>query len=180
MEVTFTSDPGFVDTDIIRIDDVSGTSGINNMTYYVDKISATLYNLYTDIGLTTPVVGPDFGGYTGGGYAWLDSSTIQIPTPATPGHMEPPILPDMTYTDGSRTWFTINGQRLNPQHLRFSTSASFTGSISGTTLTVTAIASGLINIGQEIFELYHDLITFGTAAMYIEEDEEDIVRSNTG
>ena len=151
MEVTFTSDPGFVDTDIIRIDDVSGTTGINNMTYYVDKISATLYNLYTDIGLTTPVVGPDFGGYTGGGYAWLDSSTIQIPTPATPGHMEPPILPDMTYTDGSRTWFTINGQRLNPQHLRFSTSASFTGSISGTTLTVTAIASGLLNIGQEIF-----------------------------
>ncbi len=31
------------------------------------------------------------------------------------------------------------------------------------------------NFQQEIFELYHDLITFGTAAMYIEEDEEDIV-----
>ena len=30
------------------------------------------------------------------------------------------------------------------------------------------------NFQQEIFELYHDLITFGTAAMYIEEDEEDI------
>ena len=29
------------------------------------------------------------------------------------------------------------------------------------------------NFQQEIFELYHDLITFGTAAMFIEEDDED-------
>ena len=28
------------------------------------------------------------------------------------------------------------------------------------------------NFQQEIFELYHDLITFGTAAMFIEEDDE--------
>jgi hypothetical protein len=35
------------------------------------------------------------------------------------------------------------------------------------------------NFQQEIFELYHDLITFGTAAMFIEEDAEDIVRFST-
>jgi hypothetical protein len=35
------------------------------------------------------------------------------------------------------------------------------------------------NFQQEIFELYHDLITFGTAAMYIEEDAEDLVRFST-
>ena len=35
------------------------------------------------------------------------------------------------------------------------------------------------NFQQEIFELYHDLITFGTAAMFIEEDEEDVVRFST-
>jgi len=35
------------------------------------------------------------------------------------------------------------------------------------------------NFQQEIFELYHDLITFGTAAMFIEDDEEDIVRFST-
>ena len=35
------------------------------------------------------------------------------------------------------------------------------------------------NFQQEIFELYHDLITFGTAAMFIEEDEEDIVKFST-
>jgi len=35
------------------------------------------------------------------------------------------------------------------------------------------------NFQQEIFELYHDLITFGTSAMYIEEDPDDIVRFST-
>ena len=35
------------------------------------------------------------------------------------------------------------------------------------------------NFQQEIFELYHDLITFGTAAMFIEEDPDDIVRFST-
>ena len=32
------------------------------------------------------------------------------------------------------------------------------------------------NFQQEIFELYHDLITFGTAAMFIEEDDDDIIK----
>ena len=35
------------------------------------------------------------------------------------------------------------------------------------------------NFQQEIFELYHDLITFGTAAMFIEEDEEDTLKFST-
>ena len=35
------------------------------------------------------------------------------------------------------------------------------------------------NFQQEIFELYHDLITFGTAAMFIEEDDEDILKFST-
>ena len=35
------------------------------------------------------------------------------------------------------------------------------------------------NFQQEIFELYHDLITFGTAAMFIEEDDEDHLKFST-
>jgi len=35
------------------------------------------------------------------------------------------------------------------------------------------------NFQQEIFDLYHDLITFGTAAMFIEEDDEDIIKFST-
>ena len=35
------------------------------------------------------------------------------------------------------------------------------------------------NFQQEIFELYHDLITFGTAAMFIEEDNDDLVKFST-
>ena len=35
------------------------------------------------------------------------------------------------------------------------------------------------NFQQEIFELYHDLITFGTAAMHIQEDNEDVLKFST-
>jgi hypothetical protein len=35
------------------------------------------------------------------------------------------------------------------------------------------------NFQQEIFELYHDLITFGTACMFIEEDDDDIIKFST-
>tara|TARA_B100000029_G_scaffold429564_1_gene440023 strand:- start:1117 stop:2745 length:1629 start_codon:yes stop_codon:yes gene_type:complete len=35
------------------------------------------------------------------------------------------------------------------------------------------------NFQQEIFELYHDLITFGTAAMFIEEDNDDLIKFST-
>ncbi len=35
------------------------------------------------------------------------------------------------------------------------------------------------NFQQEIFELYHDLITFGTAAMFIEEDDDEIIKFST-
>ena len=35
------------------------------------------------------------------------------------------------------------------------------------------------NFQQEIFELYHDLITFGTAAMFIEEDQDDLLKFST-
>ena len=35
------------------------------------------------------------------------------------------------------------------------------------------------NFQQEIFELYHDLITFGTAAMFIEEDDDDVLKFST-
>ena len=35
------------------------------------------------------------------------------------------------------------------------------------------------NFQQEIFELYHDLITFGTASMFIQEDDEDLLKFST-
>jgi hypothetical protein len=41
------------------------------------------------------------------------------------------------------------------------------------------VAFNRSNFQQEIFELYHDLITFGTAAMFVEEDDEDILKFST-
>ena len=41
------------------------------------------------------------------------------------------------------------------------------------------VAFNRSNFQQEIFELYHDLISFGTAAMFIEEDQEDLIKFST-
>ena len=38
------------------------------------------------------------------------------------------------------------------------------------------LAFGRSNFQQEVFEVYHDLICFGTACLMVEEDENDIIR----
>jgi Bacteriophage head to tail connecting protein. len=35
------------------------------------------------------------------------------------------------------------------------------------------------NFQQDLFELYRDLLTFGTACMFIEEDDDDIIKFST-
>ena len=72
--------------------------------------------MYTNIGLTNPVTGPDMSMYIDSGYAWLNYSTPLVPYPdLQPGW----IMPDMTYTDATRTWVTVNGYRVDPTQLRF-------------------------------------------------------------
>jgi hypothetical protein len=76
-------------------------------------------------------------------------------------------------TNPSTPWFTlrfkdeeINNQDEAKLWLEASTDAMYT-------------AFNRSNFQQEIFELYHDLITFGTAAMFIEEDDNDIIKFST-
>ena len=38
------------------------------------------------------------------------------------------------------------------------------------------VAFNRSNFQQEIFELYHDLITFGTACMFVQDDDEDTLK----
>jgi hypothetical protein len=123
--ITFGTDPGYSDSDLIRVDNISGSTELNNNTYYVKSITYSsgsdyYYELYTDVLLTDPVMGIDISNYEGGGFAWLDSDTVVVPNPAIPDPPPAPSpMPDMTYTDGSRTWVTINGERLNPASLKF-------------------------------------------------------------
>ena len=41
------------------------------------------------------------------------------------------------------------------------------------------VAFNRSNFQQEIFELYHDLITFGTACMFVQDDDEDTLKFST-
>ncbi len=41
------------------------------------------------------------------------------------------------------------------------------------------VAFNRSNFQQEIFELYHDLITFGTACMFVQDDDEDVLNFST-
>ena len=123
IQITFASDPGFSSADLIKIDGVIGTVELNNNTYYVKPLSTYVsgityypFELYTNIGLTNPVTGPDMSMYIDSGYAWLNYSTPLVPYPdLQPGW----IMPDMTYTDATRTWVTVNGYRVDPTQLRF-------------------------------------------------------------
>ena len=76
-------------------------------------------------------------------------------------------------TNPSTPWFTLRFKDEEIQNedeaklwLESSTDAMYT-------------AFNRSNFQQEIFELYHDLITFGTAAMFIEEDDDDIIKFST-
>jgi hypothetical protein len=76
-------------------------------------------------------------------------------------------------TNPSTPWFTLRFKDEEVQNedeaklwLEASTDAMYT-------------AFNRSNFQQEIFELYHDLITFGTAAMFIEEDDDDIIKFST-
>ena len=76
-------------------------------------------------------------------------------------------------TNPSTPWFTlrfkdedVDGEDEAKLWLQSATDAMYT-------------AFNRSNFQQEIFELYHDLITFGTAAMFIEEDNDDLIKFST-
>ncbi len=76
-------------------------------------------------------------------------------------------------TNPSTPWFTlrfkdedVDGEDEAKLWLQSATDAMYT-------------AFNRSNFQQEIFELYHDLITFGTAAMFIEEDDDDLIKFST-
>jgi hypothetical protein len=76
-------------------------------------------------------------------------------------------------TNPSTPWFTlrfkdedVDGEDEAKLWLQSATDAMYT-------------AFNRSNFQQEIFELYHDLITFGTAAMFIEEDDADLIKFST-
>jgi hypothetical protein len=118
VQITFNSDPLFSTGDEIRLDGILGATQLNNNTYYVQSTAnPNTWELYTDSGLTIPVVASDFNNYEGGGYGWKNADTIVVPNPT----LISPFLGmiPVTYSEGNRTWVTVNGYRLNPSQMRY-------------------------------------------------------------
>ncbi len=103
----------------IRIDGASGSTGLNGNIYYVKdvtEVGATdfTYELYEDVDLYKPIDGYYFGSYDGNGCSWLESQTVVVP-----GHTRPLSMPEISYSDGGRTWTSINGMRVDPDKVIF-------------------------------------------------------------
>ena len=144
-KISFTTDPGFVNSDAILIQGVNGTTVLAGNTYYTKTISVLgdsnfHYEIYTDALLTDPLVGSLLAGYSGSGFASLVSDSFNIPYPTVPLIKEP-----MTYTDGTRAWVTINGNRVNPNQITYlsDNQMSINASIEASdVVVVTAVVTG--------------------------------------
>ncbi len=113
--LTFDTDPGYSSGTEIYINGVQGATNLNGNSYFVDPVTisgVTYYELYTDVDLYYPVTGTDIGSYLGGGTA--TTTRFAVPYPTVPTGMDP-----LTYTDGTRTWVTINGSRVEPSQVIF-------------------------------------------------------------
>jgi hypothetical protein len=91
----------------IRIDGLVGPEQLNNNVFYAKFVSNTVYSLYLDQTVTTPVRSNLISNYLNGGYAWEESQVFQVTQPS------------FRMTDATRTWVTINGERLSSERLRY-------------------------------------------------------------
>jgi hypothetical protein len=68
------------------------------------------YELYEDSELYKPVDGYYVGSYDGDGCSWLEDQTLIA---------RPVDIPLITYSEGARTWTSINGMRVDPSKIIF-------------------------------------------------------------
>ena len=96
----------------VTLTNVGGMTQINNNNYYVQRISATQYDLYSDAGLSTPVNGLGYTGYTSGGEMsaqtfrsygprYAPNTILQVQSHILPGNVTYGVT--NTYTDGPAT-----------------------------------------------------------------------------
>ena len=96
----------------VTLTNVGGMTQINNNNYYVQRISATQYDLYSDSGLTTAVNGLGYTGYTSGGEMsaqtfrsygprYAPNTILQVQSHILPGNVTYGVT--NTYIDGPAT-----------------------------------------------------------------------------
>ena len=96
----------------VTLTNVGGMTQINNNNYFVQRISATQYDLYSDAGLTTAVNGLGYTGYTSGGEMsaqtfrsygprYAPNTILQVQSYILPGNVTYGVT--NTYVDGPAT-----------------------------------------------------------------------------
>jgi hypothetical protein len=87
----------------------AGTYKITLSVVNTDAVSSATFSWKT--------IGDNFSTYISSGFGWNNLFTIQVPSPTIPANFTG--MPPMIYTEGSRTWVTITGKRLNPSNVKF-------------------------------------------------------------
>lgn len=129
----------------VTLTNVGGMTQINNNNYYVQRISATQYDLYSDSGLTTAVNGLGYTGYTSGGEMsaqtfrsygprYAPNTILQVQSHILPGNVTYGVT--NTYTDGPTTHrFDFTPKSSNSTIIYRLTGWLGTGTSTGTTIT---------------------------------------------
>jgi hypothetical protein len=168
VRVTTATAHGFSENDVVRIDGTEGSVQLNNNTYYAKIIDSTKFDLYETgiLGYTgyNPALGAinypvtTISAYTNGGYVWLVDSYYLVNQIAT-----------ATTTLTNLITVTSTNQLVTDTPVIFTGTVfggiventtyyvrdvvdtiTFNGTISGTTLTVNSVASGIIVLGMTL------------------------------
>lgn len=128
----------------VTLTNVGGMTEINNNNYYVQRISATQYDLYSDAGLSAPVNGLGYTGYTSGGEMsaqtfrsygprYAPNTILQVQSHVLPGNVTYGVT--NTYTDGPTTHrFDFTPKSTNSTIIYRLTGWLGTGTSTGTTI----------------------------------------------
>ena len=123
--ILFADNPGYSSGDYISMDGLEGSSQLNNTQVYVQsEANVTIdgntyyaYSVYSDAGLQYPILSSNVSNYTSGGFVSLVSNLFEVSVSSV--LLESGDTVYIVPSDESRTWVTINGQRVSPAKLRF-------------------------------------------------------------
>jgi len=120
-----TSDLGLANGDPVQINGIVGADQLNGHSYYVqlgspytvDTITYYQYLLFSDSGLSNPILSKNVNLYQSSGFVCNTSSLLAL-TPTVITIALDNSSYTVTPTDSNRVWVTINGYRLSSHQVR--------------------------------------------------------------
>jgi hypothetical protein len=124
--ITLTHNFNLSNGDSIHIDGLVGASQLNGNKYYVNilqtySIAGTTfypYQLFTDQQISSPVYSTHVDSYISGGFVCTDSGLLTVSSTVVTIESDSSTF-TVRPTDPTRSWVTINGQRVSPNRIRY-------------------------------------------------------------